>query len=677
MPLSVDLQTAPPYVTIGTRRCDITSSLPHVNHSSLTCTLPPGYGKDLPVRLWVNGQLDTAAPLVTFSYDAPYVASILPLGGPTSGRVKGGYADAANVFEVVGGRIVMVLQGRDLGRSGYVSFVPTPESGPLTFLLNAQVPSADVLPIAAFSYLLDKAGGNVTAIAGMTLSDSQMAAFTAQSNASLVGGGDPLSSDAAFSSIARMWNDTLVVFLMPQGFGSALSVNATVGGQAGTSAALFSYDPPTVTSFIRKNYDDESLHNCVVNHTALSPVGLDASRRGVQPRVKTIYPGCYPTSGGYTLIIFGESLGLQAQLAAATVVTIGGKICQPNLDTKAINGTVFTNDHNHIFCTAPAGAGELLPIVVSVGGRASPVTNHTLFSYDPPIITSFSPNNPDARGRDGGVSKLSIKGLNYGDAPTPTSVLINNQLCQNVVWETSTYVTCAPLGDVVGSKNVSLWTANRTEPAVIFDVEEELVFTCKKDWYGLEGEPCLACPQGGKCPGDERFSDLVNSTKGFWRSNVSVSSAEAGTFCAKERILSRTEWGCPILQPCEPPDSCLGDNTCAYGYDGPRCIYCLAGKFYRVNGECIKCPDNLILVYIFLALALAAFGAFAYFLNKRNVSLALIAIGVGALCSGRCLSPSGAARSPGPLACETSALCARLPALSGWHSSQCLLEITA
>jgi hypothetical protein len=141
---------------------------------------------------------------------------------------------------------------------------------------------------------------------------------------------------------------------------------------------------------------------------------------------------------------------------------------------------------------------------------------------------------------------------------------------------------------------------------------------------------CLPCPQGGACPGDERFVDLVNSTHGFWRTNWTVDSEEAGSFCAPERRLSRVAAGCPSMQPCEPVSSCLGNNTCAYGYDGPRCIYCLPGKFYRVNGECIKCPDNLVLIYVFLALALAAAGGFAYFLNKKNVSLALIAIGVGA-----------------------------------------------
>jgi hypothetical protein len=289
LPLTTTLWTAPPTVSIGGRPCPVISALPHVNHSSVTCMLPPGYGANLPVRLRVNGQADTAAPLITFSYDAPHVASVAPAGSPTSARGPGQWIDDAHVFTSIGDRLVGVVQGSNLGRSGVLSFDPTPASGPLTVRLV--VPSVDVVPIAALWYLLAQANGSVAGVAGMTLSDAQMASYTAQSNASIVGGGDPLSADPAFRDVSRAWNDSLVVFLLPAGFGSSLAVSAVVGGQAGTTDAVFSFDPPVVTGFIRKNYDDEALHNCVVNASALSLVGLDAARRGAQPRVKTLYPG--------------------------------------------------------------------------------------------------------------------------------------------------------------------------------------------------------------------------------------------------------------------------------------------------------------------------------------------------------------------------------------------------
>lgn len=173
------------------------------------------------------------------------------------------------------------------------------------------------------------------------------------------------------------------------------------------------------------------------------------------------------------IIVSGSGFGPQAQLGAATVVTIGNKVCQPTADVKALQGGayLFGSDHSHIFCAVPSGTGERLPLIVSVGGRRSAVTNETLFSYDPPTIDSFSPNNPDANG----VGQLTIRGTNFGDAAAPTRVLIGDRECGAATWETTVFVTCAPLADVVGAKNVSLWTGNHSVPAISWDVEEELV----------------------------------------------------------------------------------------------------------------------------------------------------------------------------------------------------------
>lgn len=41
-------------------------------------------------------------------------------------------------------------------------------------------------------------------------------------------------------------------------------------------------------------------------------------------------------------------------------------------------------------------------------------------------------------------------------------------------------------------QNVSILIANRTEPGLLFDVEEELIYVCKKDFYGEAGS-CPAC----------------------------------------------------------------------------------------------------------------------------------------------------------------------------------------
>jgi hypothetical protein len=79
---------------------------------------------------------------------------------------------------------------------------------------------------------------------------------------------------------------------------------------------------------------------------------------------------------------------------------------------------------------------------------------------------------------------------------------------------------------------------------------------------------------------------------------------------------------------CEPKESCLGNNTCAEGYMSDRCALCLTGKYYRMNGECVKCPNSPYTIAILFGLAGIAACVVGFLLNKKNVSLALIAIGV-------------------------------------------------
>jgi hypothetical protein len=460
-----------PYVQVGGRNCTITSPLPHVNHSSITCTLPPGQGVNLPVTVWVNGQLSTdpaAASTATFSYDPPAVSSIAPTSGPTSGRTHGVYLDASQVYMSAGDRIVMVLRGDNLGSSGAITFEPTEASAPLTAKLA--VPFSDVLSMPAFNALLARANGSLDTLAGMSIADADLATFeavaaaSANSNGAASSANGTSSSASGGSAIPRMWNDSAIVFLMPQGFGTALRVNVSVE-QAGSSGALFGFNGPQVDKVVNANFDNEK--NKCVPRWENSSLGYRARERGALPRLKLTYPGCYSTNGGYTLLLVGQSFGPQAQLGGATVVTVGDRVCNPVVQRteKAESG------HNYIFCIAPAGIGMDLPVVVSVGGRPSAVQNATRFSYDPPEISGFDPNNPDALG----IPRLGVKGSNLGDVPTPTRLLLNDKECGAVDLKGSDYLFCSPQADVVGSKNISLLIANRTEPALYYDVEELLV----------------------------------------------------------------------------------------------------------------------------------------------------------------------------------------------------------
>src|SRR5690606_13865145 len=106
----------------------------------------------------------------------------------------------------------------------------------------------------------------------------------------------------------------------------------------------------------------------------------------------------------------------------------------------------------------------------------------------------------------------------------------------------------------------------------------------------------------------------------FWRTNVTAPHPRcAAAMQGREQ--------CPLFEPCEPAESCLGNNTCAQGYDGARCMFCARG-FYRVSGECVKCSDSPWAVVIVFGLGAIAALAVAYTLNKKNINLALISIGI-------------------------------------------------
>jgi len=86
---------------------------------------------------------------------------------------------------------------------------------------------------------------------------------------------------------------------------------------------------------------------------------------------------------------------------------------------------------------------------------------------------------------------------------------------------------------------------------------------------------------------------------------------------------------CPVMRPCEPPNSCLGNNTCAPKYDptSPRCAICASG-FFRLNGECTECPEQLWLIIVFIVCALVGGAYVVKKLREKNVNWTVVSIGV-------------------------------------------------
>jgi hypothetical protein len=407
---------------------------------------------------------------------------------------------------------------------------------------------------------------------------------------------DPASVDIdvpAASIVA--WSDAAVTFAMPPGYGDKLRVTAVVGGQASSQVVVFGYDPPTVLNVTRADRQPVECRDRQAFFTF-----------GDAVYAKSVPAGCFDTRGAFPLEVIGQSLG-----RTAAEVTVGGRPCPLS--------AAHAQFDDVLVCTAPQGYGDANEVVVRVGRRASPRAPGAVLAYDPPQVYSLMPNTPSALGEP-----VMIRGKNFGWERSPVTITISGLECNDPQWLNDGALSCTPQPDVVGPKNVSVLVANRTQPYTLYDYEQVFVTECKKDYYGLDGEECLDCEKharGAVCPGGEHTVDKIYSDLGWWRVNLT----QPNPLCDAKRA---GRAACPYFVPCGPPESCLGNNTCALGYEGDRCAFCLKGKYYRVNGECIKCPDSpWAVLLIMLCGALAALGV-SHCLNKYKITLALIAIGI-------------------------------------------------
>ena len=85
----------------------------------------------------------------------------------------------------------------------------------------------------------------------------------------------------------------------------------------------------------------------------------------------------------------------------------------------------------------------------------------------------------------------------------------------------------------------------------------------------------------------------------------------------------------PALQPCTPASACSGSGECALGYETPEdsCVGCVQG-YYKISGECKKCPA---LAGLFLGLYIGVvviFGVFGLILVKKGPSIAVAGVGI-------------------------------------------------
>ena len=160
-----------------------------------------------------------------------------------------------------------------------------------------------------------------------------------------------------------------------------------------------------------------------------------------------------PTTGSARLLLNGTNFG-PASKADFVNVTIGGRPCELVLYPDGSRWTVpGVSPHNQIACDAPAGVGKQLEVVVQIGTSSVtiPPGQDPYFDigYEPPIVTSFSPNIGPTRG---GLPMV-VTGRNFGTSASDITIRFLSDPCLASNVEQNTVV---PQGDIVSVTNTRI-----------------------------------------------------------------------------------------------------------------------------------------------------------------------------------------------------------------------------
>lgn len=166
--------------------------------------------------------------------------------------------------------------------------------------------------------------------------------------------------------------------------------------------------------------------------------------------------GRRPTDGNVVITITGRNFGDES-----ATIRIGGQEC---------NEILWAHTHNTISCNLPSGQGKDLALSVDIFGRMA----HSLFSYDPPMISSIYPLHSSTEGG----TRISIYGSNFGSNGI---VFIGNQECSTnssiMTWDHGIVECLLPPGEgksvfvvvSVSEQNSSQGEANYSYAAPIID----------------------------------------------------------------------------------------------------------------------------------------------------------------------------------------------------------------
>ena len=470
-------------VSVGSSNCPITFH----SHTKVECTLPPGEGTDVSVKVTVGSLSSNTRKL---SYLGPTITDVSPSNGPAQGlttiTVTGknfgltGYVQINSVTCASIGavdshsKIQCVLppgSGTDrpvvVKVAGQTSPPVTPADGDnpeYTPLFHYDPPSIGTINPATGP----TQGGILVTITGTSFSPS----------ATVTIGGE------VCATISSTQTYTSLVCQIPAGVGMDLPVIVTVDGQD-SEPKPFSYGNPTITqplspavsptvggdvlTIVGTNFGEnpgtvmfDETEECVLtgagwSHTRIEciiPVGAglnvpvkvtNAGNQHVSSSISYIAPAIseitsatstFPTAGDIPITLRGTNFGTNPTLVPGfATVTVGGANCP-----------ITAHDHTEIVCTLPEGTG-INQVVVTV--KSNPSTSFPLVRTSPIITTVRGCPTPVGSGTAdcvvAGGTRITIEGENFGsDSTTAATIKIGgDNECTDIEYDQPhTIVTC-------------------------------------------------------------------------------------------------------------------------------------------------------------------------------------------------------------------------------------------
>lgn len=417
---------AEPRVTVAGRICPVTGTS---TDAEITCTVPPGEGAPVAVEVTVADQSTSTDGVL--GYSPPTLDVVTPADLPTAGGALLtliGSNFGLNASVTVGGQNCgFDGPGSSRSHDQLVCVGPAGEGFNLPLVVNVAGQQASGLVISYRPPRIDAvqatrastAGGDTLTIIGENFGLSPSVTVGGQSC--------PPVEAASHSSVACA---------LPEGEGVDLPLVVNVSGQSAN--ASFSYDPPTI---------DE------------------------------IRATSFPTVGGETLTLSGESFGLAPRIV---FYNGAGIINAPTC-------TLDSRDHGELTCPLPSGQGTGVQATVEVGGQTS---SAALFSYDPPEIDQLSPATAPAVGG----TILTLNGRNFGVGPT---VFVGGSSCEPRATSDSEIQCVVPAGLGLGLDVAVYTSGQRSAPNALFSYQAPVCPTGEFSPDG--GTGCFPCENPPEC----------------------------------------------------------------------------------------------------------------------------------------------------------------------------------